>query len=159
MNPEELEELLGELLRGVQDVLQSGEILSDEFQGMLAQTLTALTDRIDELRAGGAPQAPEDPDVNPAPYPSSNINGFRYDPASGRLFVKFQGKYPQQNGPVYSYDNVPPFIFDVFRRGAVAPRTSGRNAWHRWREGITPSLGASMHALIKLGGYNYHRLS
>lgn len=48
---EELENILNELLQGIQDVLQSGEVLTDDFQGLLAQELTQLTDRIDTLRA------------------------------------------------------------------------------------------------------------
>lgn len=55
MNPqqelEHLEQLLDELLSGIQSVLQSGEELSDEFQGMLAQELEYTTQRIDQLRS------------------------------------------------------------------------------------------------------------
>lgn len=54
MNPEQelqlLEQLINELLSGIQDALQSGEILSDEFQGALAQELEVTTQRIDQLR-------------------------------------------------------------------------------------------------------------
>ncbi len=179
---QQLESLLDELLRGIQDVLASGEILSDEFQGLIAQELESVTSRIDQLRAQEPieppTQEPEQetistpptppinplppqgvPPLTPTPFPSSNINAFRYDPENGQLFVKFQGKFPAQNGPVYSYDKVPPFIFDVFRRGAVGPKTSGANQWHRWREGVTPSHGAAMAALIKQGGYAYRRMS
>lgn len=98
------------------------------------------------------------PQVDPAPHESSNINGFRYDPKTQELLVKFQGKYPQQNGPTYSYSGVPPYIYDVFSRGAVAPKTSGKNAWHRWRKGKAPSHGASMYALIKQAGYKYRKV-
>lgn len=51
MNPEELQDLLRELVQGINTVMQSGEELSDEFQGILAQTLSNLVDRIDESRA------------------------------------------------------------------------------------------------------------
>ncbi len=71
---------------------------------------------------------------------------------SGKLFVKFQGKYPKQTGPVYSYEGVPKNIYEVFARGAVAPKTSGKNAWHTWKEGVTPSHGAA-------GNYPYQKLS
>jgi hypothetical protein len=54
MNPEQeleqLEALLQELLNGIQDTLMSGETLSDEFQGMLADELEYTTSRIDQLR-------------------------------------------------------------------------------------------------------------
>ncbi len=50
MNTQELEELLQELLQAVEQVMQSGEVLSDEFQGQIAQTLNNLVTRIDESR-------------------------------------------------------------------------------------------------------------
>lgn len=53
-----LEELLNELLSGIQDVLQSGERLSDEFQGMIADELEATTSRIDQLRSEVEQQRP-----------------------------------------------------------------------------------------------------
>ncbi len=182
-----LETLIDELLAGIQEVLQSGEVLSDEFQGMIADELSRTIEHIDRLREESnepptigdieeeeaiiadniSPKEPKGtppiggpiPPLDAAPHESSNINAFKYDPKTGKLFVKFQGKYPQQNGPVYSYEGVPPFIYEVFQRGAVAPKTSGKNAWHTWKEGVTPSHGASMYALIKNGGYAYRRLS
>lgn len=72
MNVDELEEMLRELLAGIQDTIQSGEVLSDEFQGMLAETLNNLTTQIDELRAnepqGRQPFQGQPPEtVNEAP--------------------------------------------------------------------------------------------
>jgi hypothetical protein len=46
-----LEQLIGELFAGTQNVLVSGEILSDEFQGALAQEFETTLKRIDQLRA------------------------------------------------------------------------------------------------------------
>lgn len=187
MNPRQelaaIEEVIANILSGMQETIQSGENLSDEFQGQLAELLNLATERItqlneeiqlgdvedeekiiadnipiDEEPVGGA--APEPiPPLDPAPHESSNINAFRYEPDKKKLYVKFQGKYPQQNGPIYSYQDVPPYIFDIFRRGSIAPKTSGQNAWHKWKEGVTPSHGASMYALIKAGGFPYQRLS
>lgn len=179
-----LEGLLSQLLSGIQKVVSSGEVLSDDFQGLLAEQLRYLTGKIDNLKNEPPPieqidqeeaqvanevtppppptQPPSGgqiPPLEPAPHESSNINAFKYDDKTGKLFVKFQGKYPSQNGPVYSYQGVPKNIYEVFRRGAVAPKTSGKNAWHTWKEGVTPSHGAAMYALIKEGGYNYQRLS
>lgn len=184
MNVQQLEQLLNELLLEIEKVLQSDEDLDDEFQDELAKTLSFLVDRISQEKErqleieeieeeqaevanevsppappGVPPTGGEVPPLEPAPNESSNINAFRYDPKNEQLYVKFQGKYPSQNGPVYSYQGVPPYIFDVFRRGSVAPKTSGRNAWHRWKEGVTPSHGAAMYALIKQGGFPYHRIS
>lgn len=185
MNPEELEELLHELLRGIQDVLQSGEVLSDEFQGVLAQTLNAMTQRIDELRSqepqepipeeptpetqgliptsptgeGQQPTGGEVPELDRAPHESSNINAFKYFPDKKQLYIKFMGKDSADSGPVYSYQDIPKNIFDIIYRGGVAPITSGRNRYHEWHEGITPSHGAAVSALIKKGGYSYQRIS
>lgn len=175
-------------LREVMQLLvQRGQPISPEIKATLAQVMEHAAERIKQLREEkqtGEPSletaeieqaqvsaeiSPEVvapakatggpvPELDSAPHESSNINAFRYDPKSGRLFVKFQDKYPSQNGPVYSYEGVPKNIFDVFRRGAVAPKTSGRNAWHRWKKGVTPSHGAAMYALIKQGGYPYQRV-
>lgn len=153
---QEFENLLRGLLQAIEQVIASGEILSDEFQGELANTINLLWNRIEALRVTPTPQPT--PELPPAEYPSSNIHAFRYDPQSQKLFIQFQDKYPQTNGPVYEYGGVPQYIFEVFRRGAVAPKTSGRNKWHTWKKGVTPSLGASAYALIRLGGFPYQRV-
>lgn len=152
---EEFEALLQELLSGIESVMQSGEVLSDEFQGELARTLELLTSRVENLRN---PVEGLQPKLESS-MPSSNIHSFGYDPKNERLLVKFQGDYPNQNGPVYGYDKVPKVIFDLFQKGAVPARTDGSNKWGRWWKGKVPSLGASMYALIKNGGYQYQRLT
>lgn len=62
MNPEdeirELEEALMRILKGVQDIIASGEGLSDEFQGVLAQAINATTERMDALQAEIGQRAP-----------------------------------------------------------------------------------------------------
>jgi len=163
MNPEELEDLLRQLLLAIQQVMQSGEVLSDDFQGMLAQTLERLVSTIDELRSenpveGLSPNSPQEPQLSSG-GPSSNIHSFGYDNKNGRLLVKFQGDYPQENGPVYAYEGVPQQIFDLFRRGAIPARTDGKNKWGRWWKGKVPSLGASLFTLIKNQGYPYQKLT
>lgn len=158
MNPEELRELLLELVQAINLVMQSGEVLSDEFQGQLAETLSNLVSRIEQ---GRTPQeeAQPTPPLQPGPYPSSNVNAFKYDPRTGTLFVKFHGKDSADSGPVYRYGGVPLNIYDVFSKGRVAPKTSGANRYHRWIRGVTPSLGASLYALIRNGGFPYQRVS
>lgn len=166
MNPEEeigiLQSLVDELLRGIQEVLQSGEILSDEFQRMLAQELEFATNRIDQLRIENPiddfTPPPQEPNLNKG-MDSSNIHSFGYDPENQRLLVKFQGQYPQENGPIYGYGGVPEVIFDLFKKGAIPARTNGQNKWGKWFKGKVPSLGASLYTLIKEGGYPYQRLS
>jgi hypothetical protein len=152
---QELRELLQELMQAVALVMQSGEQLPDKLQGMIAQTLELLFTRIEEATQGAPAVLPT---VPAAEFPSSNVNGFKYDPKNQELLVQFHGPYPQAAGPTYSYKNVPPFIYDVISRGAVGPKTSGQNRYHRWIRGVTPSLGASVSALVKNGGYSYTKI-
>lgn len=67
MNPQELEALLQELLQGIQAVMSSGEVLSDEFQGMLAETLGSIVSRIEESGQQQEPFQgnPEQPQPSP----------------------------------------------------------------------------------------------
>lgn len=163
MNPQEeialLEDLIDQLLKGIQDVIQSGEILSDEFQGMLAEELDFTTQRIDQLRSQEIPSIPTPEPQLGQSMPSSNISKFGYDEKNGRLLVQFLGKYPDPNGSVYAYGGVPKQIFDLFRMGAVPARTEGKNRWGKWWKGKTPSMGASLYTLIKTANYPYQKLS
>jgi hypothetical protein len=154
MNPEAL---IRQLVQAVTEVIQSGEELSDELQGLIADTLANLMSRLGQGQGGeGMPIKP--PELNNAQHPSAQVNAFKYDQNSQELFIKYQDKYPGQNGPVYKYSGVPKFIYDVFSRGGVPPKTSGKNEWHEWKEGITPSLGAAVNALIKAGGFQYQKI-
>jgi len=157
MELQELEGLLQELLQVIQLIFNSGEILSDEIQGQIAQTLELLYNRIEALRAevNGPISTPE----ITSGMPSSNVEGFAYDDKTNRLYVRFLGKHPNRNGPIYSYEGVPPVMFDLFRRGAVPARTDGQNKWGKWWKGKVPSLGASVYTLLKLGGFPYQRLT
>jgi len=163
MNEERIEELKSALRQIVQMITERGEPLTEDLKAILVQVMEHVAQRIQELRAEESPadglQAMAKEPLEPGPYPSSNINSFRYDPKTQRLLVKFHGKDTADSGPIYGYKDVPPFIFDVFQRGAVGPKTSGQNKYHRWVKGVTPSLGAAMNALIKAGGYPYQRLS
>ncbi len=83
---------------------------------------------------------------------SSNIYGANYDPKSGKLRVRFQ------EGNVYEYDNVPPYVFNAFRNGASAAKTSGSNRFGKWWVGKSPSLGAAFWNYIRQAGYAYRKL-
>lgn len=171
MNPQQeitlLESLIDELLAGLMEIMQSGEILSDEFQGTIARELEITLQRIDQLRAQESPAEelpaggaePARPELEPGPYPSSNVNSFKYDPTTEKLYVKFHGSESAGSGPTYLYQGVPRNIYDVFSKGRVAPKTSGQNQYHRWIRGVTPSLGASLYALIRNGGFPYQRIA
>ncbi len=165
MNPKQelsaLEHLLDELLKGIQDILISGEILTDEFQLVLAKELEATVTRIDQLKSQLSVEAlqPRPEPVLQQGMPSSNVGDFGYDDETGRLLVRFLGDYPDRNGPIYAYEGVPKVIFDLFQSGAVPARSDGENKWGKWWKGKVPSLGASMFTLIKSGNYPYQRLS
>lgn len=150
-----LEQLLNELLSGIGSVIQSGEELSDDFQGVLAQELDYLTSRIDELRASQTPTIPPlDKSMD-----SSVINAFKYDPKNGNLLVQFKGKFPNEEGSIYSYGGVPPQMFNLFRRGAIPAKTDGSNRWGSWWKGKSPSMGSSMNVLLKQAGFPYQRIT
>ena len=90
---------------------------------------------------------------------SSNIYGFRYDPRTGKLLVKFHGDVGKSNGSVYEYDKVPPNVYKIFRDGAIPAKTQGHNRFGRWWRGKKPSLGAAFFEMIKLGGYDYKQIA
>ena len=185
MNEEAINNIKDALREVMNLLVQRGQPISDDIKQILTQVMEHVASRITELRQPGSmpsllemenqqeqvsnemappeqPPAPPTggnvPPLDQAPHESSNINSFKYDPENEQLYVKFQDKYPGQNGPVYSYEGVPNYIYDIFRRGAVAPKTSGSNAWHTWKEGVTPSHGAAMNALLKGGGFAYQRI-
>lgn len=154
-----LQGLLDELLTTLSRVLASGEELSDEHQGLIADQLEWLTNRIDQLSQPEVPPKPPEKIRLARPFPSSNIHSFGYDDKTGKLLVRFQGEYPNQDGPMYGYQGVPKQIFELFKRGAISAKTTGHNEWGEWWKGKNPSLGASMFELIKKGGYPYQRLT
>lgn len=164
MNPE-LQQLMILSQQLISYIANNSDNLNAETQRALAEFLQQTMQFIEmQVQNTGninqlPPQLPSSNETQDSPYPSSQINGFQYDPRSGKLLVKFQGKDVADAGPIYSYDDVPKHIYDVFRRGAVGPKTSGSNRWHTWKRGVTPSHGAAMNALIKAGGYKYQRLA
>lgn len=89
------------------------------------------------------PQGEVEGGVPKADLQSSNIYGFQYDPESSSLRVRFN------NGGVYEYDGVPPFVYRMFERGAIPAKTNGQNQWGAWWVGKQPSLGATFHQLIR----------
>lgn len=160
---QEFQGLLQELLQAIQISMESGESLPDEVQGEIARTLEILYNRIEQLmgqESGEIPNIPQtQPELEPGPFPSSNVNSFKYNPKTQDLFVKFHGKESAGSGPLYKYSQIPQYIYDVFSRGAIGPKTSGQNRYHRWIKNVTPSLGGTLNALIKAGNFSYQRLT
>lgn len=155
----ELLQYVGQLIEYIE---QNGASLDQNTQQELAVFLQEVMQFIQQYQqqnpVAGLPAAQPSPELESSPYPSSNVNSFKYDYNTGRLLVKFMGKDTPNSGPVYEYQGVPRFIYDVFSRGAVAPKTSGKNKWHRWERGVMPSLGAAMYHLIRTN-YPYQRIS
>jgi len=73
MNPEELESLLKELVQAITQVMQSGETLSDEFQGILAQTLNNLVTKIDEAKSNQQPSMANTGALEPSISPDAQL--------------------------------------------------------------------------------------
>lgn len=160
---------MNELIEYAQSIIsfleQNGANLNVESQRALGELLQNILQLIQEQEPTGEPPltpptAPESnaSSLNPS-MRSSNIEGFSYDDKTGRLLVRFLGKNPNKNGPIYSYDQVPPNIFDIFRRGAIPAKTNGKNKWGEWWQGKYPSMGAAMSHLIKAGGYPYRQVA
>ena len=159
---------MNELREAIANIIQMASQIIDELDD---ETMLALVDLLNAARErlaqeaenpveGLPPTTPEGvPNLDQGPYPSSNVNSFKYDPRSGRLFVKFHGAESADAGPVYKYEGIPKNIYDLFSQGRVGPKTSGSNQYHTWIKGVTPSLGASLYALIRNGGYPYQRMS
>jgi hypothetical protein len=120
-------------------------LLKDQTQ--LAHTISELSERFPPG------QPPPIGGIEKAPLNSSNIWGFKYDPATGGLNVRFQG------GSTYHYDNVPNYIFNIFQRGSVPAKTTGQNQHGAWWKGKNPSLGAAFYDLIRQGPYPYERVA
>lgn len=157
---------MNELVQYAQSIIdyltQNGPNLNVESQQALAQFLQQILQVIEQQQnpvEGLQPNAGQVPEVPTGQFPSSNVNGFKYDPDSQEMMVQFHGPYPQAAGPIYKYDKVPPYIYDIISRGAIGPKTSGKNQYHEWIKGITPSLGASVNALLKAGNFQYQKVS
>lgn len=156
--PPEIEELMQQADVLMAYIAQNGQNLNQETQQALAQFLQEVMQFIEEFAPQQIPTSPSTPQVSQAPYPSSNVYGFDYDYENKKLLVKFMGKDQADAGSVYSYDNVPRFIFDILKRGAVPPKTSGSNRWHTWKKGVMPSHGAAMYHLIR-NNYPYQKVA
>ncbi len=154
---------MNELLQALNVMMQYIEVNGANMNQATQQELAVFFQEVTEFillnQEQSTPPAPvSQPELTPS-MPSSNIDAFGYDDKTGRLMVKFLGKHPNRNGPVYSYEGVPKVIFDLFRQGAIPARTTGKNKWGSWWKGKVPSAGASLYTLIKGGGYQYQRLS
>lgn len=151
---------MNEVIDLLENLMRQAAELSDELsEEEMAEVSRIFAQAVELIQQQEEPILTPQEDLPLAPHESSQINGFQFDPKTGKLMVQFHGKYPEAAGSVYEYDDVPPWVFDIFQRGSVGPKTSGENRWHRWEKGKTPSHGAAMNALIKAGGFNYRKVS
>lgn len=117
------------------------------------QSLKMLVETLQNRLPQGQPDQQVD-GIPKAPAQSSTIYGFQYNPKTKKLRVRFN------EGGVYEYEGVPPQIYQIFEKGAVAAKTSGSNKWGRWWVGKRdPSYGAAFHELIRMGNYPYIKVS
>lgn len=130
-------------LREVPDP-ELNELLSrpQELEAIVRQILRSPPDK---------PQPPGD-GFPPTQLQSSNVAGFRFNPKSQQLQVKFH------NGSVYQYEGVPPIIYSLFSKGNASATTNGGNQYGSWWIGKNPSLGAAVWQYLRAGGFPYARL-
>lgn len=162
MNEEKINALKDALREVVQMITAREGPMPEDLKALLVQVMEHVATRIQQLRAEESPVEglkPSIPQLEPGPFESSNVNSFKYDPDSQDLYVKFHGKDTANSGPTYKYTGIPGYIYDVFSRGAIGPKTSGSNKYHTWIKNVTPSLGGTMNALIKAGGFPYARIA
>jgi hypothetical protein len=164
MNEQKINELKEALRSVMMMIAERNQPLNEDLKLMLVRVMEHVANRIQELRNEGQvegltpPSAFKEPEIEQA-MPSSNIYGFNYDYDDGKLLVKFQGNDGVGQGPVYAYEGVQPYIFNLFKKGASIAKTTGKNKWGEWFKGKSPSIGAAMHAFIKNGGYPYQKLA
>ena len=134
-----------------------GPRLNVESQQAVASMLQSVLQIIEQQGQAGTP--PNEPTQITPSMPSSNVEGFSYDPENKKLLIRFHGEFPNRDGPIYSYDDVPPVVFQMVQRGAVPASTNGQNKWGKWWKGKSPSVGASVYNMIRMQGYNYRRVA
>jgi hypothetical protein len=154
-----MNDLIGMVEQFLAMIMEAQDEFSDDELEELFQTANDVMMFIQEREQEAKPIVNPSEELPLAPHESSQINGFNYSPETGKLQVQFHGKYPKAAGSIYEYDDVPPWVYELFQRGAIAPKTSGSNRFHRWERGKTPSHGASMNAAIKAGGFNYRKVA
>lgn len=155
---------MDDIINLLESLMQQATALVDELsEDEMAQVLQIFRDAVEliqEQESQAPIEAPGQIGALPSStHESSNVNGFKYDPESQELHVQFHGPYPNAAGPIYSYAGVPKYLFDIIEKGSVGPKTSGKNRYHAWVKGVTPSLGGTVNAILKAGGFKYEKIS
>lgn len=153
---EELENILDTILRGVQDALQAGEILSEEFQAQVAEEINLLTNEIDSLyqqrerqqQPEQPPQIPTAPTTRPlvsAPAPSAQLMWILAG-QNPEAFVSYLATYPD------------PELKSLLRNPSELERTINFLS-QMMPQGEQPSTGGIQHAPINssnIYGFRYN---
>lgn len=123
----------------------------------LAANPTQLNSVINQLQQSNPGQEPgvDNIGIPNSNIPSSNVAGMKYNPKSQELFVKFHSDGVE---PIYQYDKVPPYVFQMLQHGNAFAKTKGKNKWGEWWPMKTPSLGAAVNQYLKKGGYAYQKI-
>ena len=108
---DELEDLLDAILKGVQEALQSGEVLSEEFQNQIAQEITLLTQEIDQLYS-------QQPTIQEQPPNEQGITGQTpttsetpTTPETGEGALPTGGEVPKLNKAPHESSNINSFKY------------------------------------------------
>ncbi len=128
----ELEEILADILSGIQETLQSGQRLDTSFQDALADMIDAATEEMDQLRSqeGEGPQEPQGPiETTPSPsaqlmwilagqkedifleylqtYPDPELQQLRNNPSALEQTIAFLHEMMPSGRPQVSEDGIP----------------------------------------------------
>ena len=136
---------------------ESANELSDEEASAVNVFIQNALQFIQEKKDEEIPEEP--PEVPASDIPSSNVNGFSYNPKTQELLVQFHGPYPQAEGSIYKYSGLSPFLFEILKKGAVPALTTGSNSWGKWWRGKNPSLGSTVNAILKVGKFPYQKVA
>lgn len=81
---------------------------------------------------------------------SSNVDRVMFNTETNEMTVKFT------NGDVYTYRNITEDIFNKILDGVDAPITTDTQR-NRWREGVGPSVGATLYKRVIQKGFPYEK--
>ena len=82
---------------------------------------------------------------------SSNVDRVMYDTETRQLVVRFN------SGDTYTYFGITKALFEKIIDGVDSPKTSGENDFGAWREGVGPSVGASVYERLVRRGIRFTR--
>jgi hypothetical protein len=82
---------------------------------------------------------------------SSNVDRVMYNDETNELVVRFN------SGETYTYSGITKRLFENIIDGVDAPKTSGENDFGSWRQGVSPSVGATVYERLVRRNIRYKR--